>query len=102
MLRVILTLTLRVGVIVTDAVIIDRVILVVGDPDLVTICVVGIGVRVIVTLRVVDTVPVIEGVKVLADLVACCVVARGDGVIVIGERVNVAEGHMDIVPCEAV
>jgi len=97
LLRVILTLTVRLSVVVTHRVIIERVILVVGDPDLVAICVVGFGVRVIVTVRVVDTVPVKDAVKLFTDLVAYGVVATGDGVRVVTERVNVADVHIDIV-----
>jgi hypothetical protein len=96
-LRVILTLTVRLSVVVPERVIIDRVILVVGVPDLDAICVVGFGVRVIVTVRVVDTLPVKEAVKLFTDLVAYGVVATGEGVRVMIERVNVAEGHIDIV-----
>jgi hypothetical protein len=96
-LRVILTLTVRLSVVVTHRVIIERVILVVGEPDLLAICVVGFGVRVIVTLRVVDTLPVKEVVKLFTDLVAYGVVATGEGVRVTTERVNVAEEHIDTV-----
>jgi len=94
-LRVMLTLTVRLSVVLTERVIMERVILVVGETDLLAICVVGIGVRVIVTVRVVDTLPVKEVVKLFTDLVAYCVVATGDGVRVIPERVNVADEQID-------
>jgi hypothetical protein len=96
LLRVILTLTLRVGEMLTETVIMDRVMLVVGETDLVAICVLGMGVRVVVTTIVLDTLPVKEAVKLFTDLVAYGVLAIGDRLIVMAERVNVADGHVDI------
>ena len=69
-LSVIVTVRLRVGEIVTEIVIPDRVIVAVGQNVLVVICVVGIGVGVSVSDRVFVTLGVKDGDSVLTDFVA--------------------------------
>ena len=102
-LRVNVTVVVRVGVIIAEAVIPDRVIVAVGQNVLVAICVVGIGVGVSVSDTVFVTLGVKDDVSELTDLVAYGVVGTGEGVIVMGDRVNVADGQIEIVTdCELV
>ncbi len=94
LLRVMLTLTVRLSVVVTERVIPDRVILAVELNVLVAICVLGIGVRVRVSDIVFVTLEVKDDVSVFTDLVGYGLVGTGEGVIVMGDRVNVAEGEV--------